>query len=98
MIKITNGTNVFEVTNGAFDGIYSHQGYIKVAENIKVKEVKKELTEDEKFVIDLKEKPIAQWKNEEIKKFALINNINLSGTKNSNEAKKTIAKWIELGK
>ena len=27
MVKITNGVNVFEVTRGAFDGIYSRQGY-----------------------------------------------------------------------
>ena len=27
MVKITNGVNVFEVTKGAFDGIYSRQGY-----------------------------------------------------------------------
>ena len=27
MVKITNGVDVFEVTRGAFDGIYSHQGF-----------------------------------------------------------------------
>ena len=27
MVKITDGISVFEVTKGAFDGIYSHQGF-----------------------------------------------------------------------
>ena len=37
MVKITNGVNVFEVTKGAFDGIYSRQGYKLVDEKAEVK-------------------------------------------------------------
>ena len=32
MVKITNGVNVYEVTRGAFDGIFSRQGYTIVDE------------------------------------------------------------------
>ena len=37
MVKITNGVNVFEVTKGAFDGIYSRQGYRLVDEKAEAK-------------------------------------------------------------
>lgn len=32
MVKVTNGVNVFTVSNGAFDSIYSKQGYVLVDE------------------------------------------------------------------
>ena len=54
MVKITNGVNVFEVTCGAFDGIFSRQGYTIVDEKKEVNEVKvPEKTEDEKFVDEI---------------------------------------------
>ena len=37
MVKITNDVNVFEVTRGAFDGIYSRQGYRLIDEKAKAK-------------------------------------------------------------
>lgn len=101
MVKITNGVNVFEVTRGAFDGIYSRQGYIimneKVAEGVKTSETPKtpEKTEDEIFVEEILEKPISQWNKEEVKRFAAIKEIDISGTKNANEAKEIIKSFID---
>ena len=101
MVKITNGVNVFEVTRGAFDGIYSRQGYTivneKAAEGAKTHEVPKapEKSEDEVFVEEILEKPISQWNKEEVKRFAAIKEIDITGTKNANEAKEIIKSFLE---
>ncbi len=99
MVKITNGINVFEVTRGAFDGIYSRQGYKLVDEKAKTKASKTskapEKTEDEIFVEEILEKPISQWNKEEVKRFAAIKKIDISGTKNANEAKEIIKSFID---
>ena len=99
MVKITNGVNTFEVTRGAFDGIYSRQGYKLVNENVEAKDTKvnetPEKTEDEIFVEEILEKPISQWGKEDIKRFAAIKEIDISGTKNANEAKEIIKSFVD---
>ena len=99
MIKITNGVNVFEVTKGAFDGIYSRQGYKLVDEKAETKALEAsaalEKSEDDIFVEEILEKPISQWNKEEVKRFAAIKEINISGTKNANEAKEIIKSFID---
>lgn len=99
MVKITNGTHVFEVTRGAFDGIYSRQGYMviedtNVAFNVEADAVT-EKTDDEKFLDEIVEKPISQWNKEEVKRFAVLKEIDITGTKNANEAKEIIKDFIE---
>lgn len=98
MVKITNGVNVFEVTRGAFDGIYSRQGYTIINEKTaSVEEAANipEKTEDEKFLDEIIEKPISQWNKEEVKRFAALKEIDITGTKNANEAKEIIKGFIE---
>lgn len=99
MVKITNGVNVFEVTRGAFDGIYSRQGYKLVDEKAEVKTPEApaapEKSEDDIFVEEILEKPISQWNKEEVKRFAAIKEIDISGTKNANEAKEIIKSFID---
>lgn len=97
MVKITNGANVFEVTRGAFDGIYSRQGYRLVDEKVKVPEAPTAhvKTKDEIFIEEILEKPISQWNKEEVKRFAAIKGIDISGTKNANEAKDIIKSFID---
>ena len=99
MVKITNGVNVFEVTRGAFDGIYSRQGYKLIDEKAEAKAheapATPEKTEDEIFVEEILEKPISQWNKEEVKHFAAIKKIDISGTKNANEAKEIIKSFID---
>lgn len=96
MVKITNGLNTFEVTRGAFDGIYSRQGYTLVKED-ELKGIPKEptLSEDEMFLIDIQEKPISQWSKEEVKRFANLKGVNISGTKNVGEAKNLIKDFLD---
>ena len=99
MVKITNGVNVFEVTRGAFDGIYSRQGYKLVGENKEAEApaapAAPEKTEDEIFVEEILEKPISQWNKDEVKRFAAIKEIDISGTKNAIEAKEIIKSFID---
>lgn len=96
MVKITNGVNVFEVTRGAFDGIYSRQGYHVIEEHIETQhEEIPEKTEDELFIEEIVEKPVSQWNKEEVKRFAALNNIDITGTKNVGEAKELIKEFLE---
>lgn len=101
MVKITNGIVTFDVTSGAFRSIFKRQGFRKVeddgqmtmgevAENATGNEVSK----DETFVNDLMERPITQWNREEVKRFASIKGIDISGTKSISEAKERIKNVI----
>ena len=99
MVKITNGVNVYEVTRGAFDGIFSRQGYT-IVDGAPEKQVaaetpqEPEKTEDELFLDEVQEKPISQWNKEEVKRFAALKNIDISGTKNAGEAKNIIKEFL----
>lgn len=93
MVTITNDVNVFEVTHGAFDGIFSRQNYRLVSED--KRPTIPEKSEDEIFIEEILEKPISQWNKEEVKRFAAIKEIDISGTKNANEAKEIIKSFIE---
>lgn len=96
MVKITNGVNVFEVTKGAFDGIYSRQGYVRVDDGTPTQEApaSKDKTEDELFIDAVSEKPISQWSKDEVKRFASIKGVDIAGTKNVNEAKEIIKGFL----
>ena len=99
MLKITNGVNVFEVTRGAFDGIYSRQGY-RVMDEHEYKEEDEqpkapEKSDDELFIESVIEKPISQWSKDEVKRFATIKEIDITGTKNVGEAKEIIKTFLE---
>ena len=96
MVKITNGVNVFEVTRGAFDGIYSRQGYTIIDEN-KKDEINDavEKSEEESFIDEIIDKPISQWGKDEVKRFASIKDIDITGTKNVSEAKEIIKHFLE---
>lgn len=103
MVKITNGINVFEVTSGAYEGIYRHQGYQIVDEQKERDFIPEGVTEkvgptaDEIFVEELQKKPISQWNKDEVKRYAAVKEIDIKGTKNVNEAKEIIKKAINEG-
>ena len=97
MVKITNGIDVFEVSVGAYEGIYARQGYKVVKENDS-KEVESKVpakSDDEVFFEDVVEKPISQWNKNEVKRFATLKGIDISGTKNANEAKAIIKEFLD---
>lgn len=98
MVKITNGVNIFEVTKGAFDGIYSRQGYRLMDDEKPIAEdVNRELEkiEDELFIEGILEKPISQWNKDEVKMFAELKEIDITGTKNAGEAKERIKEFLD---
>ena len=99
MVKIIKGADVFEVTKGAFDGIYSRQGYTVVNETVEAVEqevvVEHVKTEAELFAENLLEKPLSQWNREEIRKFAELKGIDITGTKNAGEARERIKLFLE---
>jgi len=98
MVKITNGVNVFEVTKGAFDGIYARQGYSLIEDEKPINEKvnkKPEKTKDELFIEGILEKPISQWSKDEVKKFAELKQIDITGTKNAGEAKNRIKEFLD---
>lgn len=100
MVKITNGKAIVEVSQGAFDGIYRHQGYTLYAGDGQVRSepvqpAESEKSEEDKFVEELSEKPISQWNKDEVKQFAAIKGIDISGTKNANEAKERIKQFMD---
>lgn len=101
MVKITNGVNVFEVTRGAYEGIYSKQGYTLVGDKPAevtppTGNVNPEKTEDELFLESIVEEPISQWNKNEVKRFAALKGIDISGTKNVAEAKDLIKEFMDL--
>lgn len=70
----------------------------EVAEEVRVedngnKEV--HLTEDELFVRELEKKPLSQWNKDEVKRYAAICNVDISGTKNAQEAKERIKAFMD---
>lgn len=94
MVKITNGINVIEVTNGAFETVYKGQGYYRVVEqqavvSAPVKDENEDVGEVD-HIAELEEKPVSQWNKTEVKEYAEAKGIDLSGTKNVNEAKDRI--------
>lgn len=86
MVKITNGIDTFEVSRGAYEGIFSKQGYSlvdvpevnKAAEEAEDPVEVDDKSEDEMFCDSLVEKPIAQWTKNEAKRFAEIKGIDTS--------------------
>lgn len=98
MVKITNGINVYEVTSGAYDTIYKHQGYQVVSDNADMSvfgdNAGDQRDADDIFVDEIKKKPISQWSKEEVKHYAGVKGIDLSGTRSINDAKELIKRQI----
>lgn len=100
MVKITNGINTYDVTKGAFETIFKAQGYTKVEEeaqeigNQGSTEGDDGISEDEKFLSDLEEKPISQWSKAEVKKYVDLKGINTEGASTLAEVKELIKATI----
>lgn len=108
MIKITNGSEVYQVTNGAYETVYKPMGFVPVEGFIPADEAavdkeseqtvsdeewtdaESEVDEDAAWCEELKKKPIGQWNKSEVKRYAEIRGIDITGTKSINEAKDRI--------
>lgn len=97
MVKITNGVDTFEVTRGAFETVFALQGYellsdVQTAPQIESEPVEK--SDDELFAEEAAKKPISEWTQEELKRFADIYGISLDGVSKTSQAREIIAGYI----
>lgn len=105
MIKITNGDITTFVSRGAYESQYKDLGFT-IAGDLPFEE--KYEDSDESFdgesdgetdatddYSELLEKPISQWSKNEVRDFAHAKGIDIRGTKNVNEAKDVIKKYLE---
>lgn len=89
---VKNGREII-VTDGAYDEIFKRQGWEIAKDEVEeiVQEEQEELSEFDK----LRAKPLGKWTAKETKAFADEFEIDVSGTKNSNEAKEIIKEFLD---
>ena len=68
----------------------------QIPEEFEGEEEAPELTEEQAFIVEMEKKPLAQWNKEEVKKYASIAGVDISGTKNAQEAKERIKAYIDM--
>lgn len=95
MVTITDGKVVCTVTNGAYREVYSKQGFKICGAEEPKPEVSDPVDPDDEFVKSVEEKPLAQWSKDDIKKYASIFGIDISGTRNVEDARVVIRKYRE---
>ena len=101
MVTIKNGNNIHVVTEGAYKEIFSKLGYeiISGKEEVSIETPidmdDNTMSEEEMdFILGVEEKPISQWSKTEVKKYAELKRIDITGTKNVNEAKAIIKEFL----
>ena len=110
MITVSNGIDTFTITKGAFP-IYKTMGFSivdehNVNENIESAHDEEEDSlnivddseisdEDAAFLSAIEEKPISQWSSVEVKKYANLNDIDISHAKNLKEGKTIIKRHFD---
>lgn len=101
MVTIKNGDNIHVVTEGAYKEIFSRLGYeiISGKEEVSIEtpidmDDNAMSEEDDEFILGVEEKPISQWSKTEVKKYAELKRIDITGTKNVNEAKAIIKEFL----
>ena len=101
MVTIKNGNNIHVVTEGAYKEIFSRLGYeiISGKEEVSIETPidmdDNTMSEEEMdFILGVEEKPISQWSKVEVKKYAELKRIDITGTKNVNEAKAIIKEFL----
>lgn len=101
MVTIKNGNNIHVVTEGAYKEIFSKLGYevISGKEEVSIEtpinvDDNAMSEEDMEFILGVEEKPISQWSKTEVKTYAGLKHIDITGTKNVNEAKEIIKEFL----
>lgn len=101
MVTIKNGDNIHVVTEGAYKEIFFRLGYkiISGKEEVSIETPidmdDNTMSEEEMdFILGVEEKPISQWSKAEVKKYAELKRIDITGTKNVNEAKAIIKEFL----
>lgn len=102
MVKLSNGLHTIVVPSGAA-ATYERIGFRVVKDNVvesiidnnegAIDSADAEDKESE-FITNILEKPISRWTKEEVKMFASIKGINLSGAKTFNDAKDRVKSYL----
>jgi len=78
-MKITNGKDIFEVTRGAFESIYKRLGFVPFEEtdgSPQTADGSSQTPDDDTlFLENVELKPIAQWSNDELRRYAQLKGI-----------------------
>ena len=92
MIEVSDGKKSFLMTEGAFESVYKKLVFKLVTND---EDAKLDLEEDEDmlFAEELEKKPISEWTNEEVRRYASVYGIDISETKSPSEAKELIKKF-----
>lgn len=109
MITVSNGMDTFSITKGAFP-IYKTMGFRVVDEHVSepiedtlgneedslnIVDESEISDEDAAFLSAIEEKPISQWSSIEVKRYANINDIDISHAKNLKEGKAIIKRYFD---
>lgn len=96
MVKITNGINTFEVTNGAFEGIYKHQGFslvnAKTKKTAKPENVEKTI---EQQIEEILETPLSNWGKNQLKLFTEHYKIDTSDCEKASDVRAKIKAFLD---
>lgn len=98
MVKANRGTQTIEVVKSAYERIFKPQGFELVEDEVVIEgeiPAAKDESEDAAFLLRTLEKPISEWKQAGIKRFAALKGIDLTGTKSAAEAKSLIKDFLE---
>lgn len=91
-VRITDGVSEIEVSQGAFKDIYSKQGFTEVKHEPEKAAEPVEKT-DEEIIAEIEEKPLSKWNKTDVKKYAGVYGIDISGTKSIEEARDIIREF-----
>lgn len=97
MVKITNGVDTFEVTNGAFEGIYKHQGFSLVNAKTKkaIKPEKVEKTTIEQQIAEILETPLSNWGKNQLKLFTEYHKIDTSDCEKASDVRAKVKAFLD---
>lgn len=90
MVDITDGTNTFGVTEGAFEDIFKKQGYVEVVEDDVASK-----PEAEAQIDSLDDKPVSMWTKQELKAYCDAHNISLEDVTSTDEVRKRVLEHQE---
>lgn len=90
MVDITDGTNTFSVTEGAFKDIFEKQGYMET-----VGDEATSKSELEAQIDSLDDKPVSMWTKQELKTYCDAHDISLEDVTSTDEVRKRVLEYQE---
>lgn len=95
-VKITNGAQIFRVSQGSYNNFYKHQGYIIVDEERERQDkFEEQMNEEEGETNDgelelLASTPLSELNRSQLKKYAAFLGVDLTGVTSVKEARERV--------